>query len=83
VFFCGLRLLRALDANLRFKQALAATTGAPGWLDQLVFTEDEAARTAAGGLNQDATAGRTGRADGVAQVVFDVPALEAQLARDG
>ena len=82
MFFCGLSHLRAFDSDLRFKQALAPTTGAPGWFDELVFTEEKAARAAAGGFDQDALAGGARRADGVAEVVLDVAARHPQLTRE-
>ncbi len=69
--------------DLCFEQPRAATVRTLRRLRQLVFAEGEAAGAAAGGFDQDAPTGCAGGADRVAQVFFDVPAFEAQLARDG
>ena len=49
---------------------------------EAVFAEDEAALLATCGLDDNRVAGGAGGSDGVAQVVLDVAAIEAELAGD-
>src|SRR5206468_10355169 len=70
------------NQDLRFVQACAAALRTLAGLRQFVFTEREAALAAFRGLDDDPMSRRTRRADGVAQVIFHIAAVQSHLSRN-
>src|SRR2546425_5243058 len=72
-----------LNGDLRFVESCAFAFGALAWLCETVVAEDEAALLAARRFDDDGAAGGLRGANRMTQVIFDVAAVEAELARDG
>src|SRR6476469_1939433 len=69
------------DRDLRFKDAGAAAGGTLRWLGELVFVEREAAAPAARRFDRHRVPGGARRPDQVLEVLFNLAAFEAKLAR--
>ena len=69
------------DSNLRFVEPGAPARGAFTRLDESVLTEGETTGPALRGLNDDCVPTRTRGSNQMAQIVFDIAACEAEIAR--
>jgi hypothetical protein len=71
------------NSDLRLKQSCAATGWTPARLRQLPFVEREATRATPRGKNHDTISSRLSRSDRMPEILFSVPACQAQVAPNG
>jgi hypothetical protein len=81
--FLSCHLASLLNSDLRLIQSCAATGWTPARLRQLPFVERESTRATPRRKNQDTISGRLGRTDRMSEILFGVPACQAQITRNG